>query len=150
MKRLQSQPRPQQAETPPRPQQTANNAQPQKSATGTSTSTAQSSAPKLSDRLTMSEIDAVRKQIEGCWNMPTGMPDTQNLIVEIVVEVNQDGSVRKAEVVDRSRMSSDSFYRRAAESAQRAILRCNPLPLPQGKYEEWKKITFSFTPQGML
>jgi hypothetical protein len=113
---------------------------------------AQSQAPSLSQRLTISEEDALRRQIQQCWNMPIGARDAQNLIVEIMIDVNPDRTVQHVEIVDKSRFASDPFFRTAAEAAQRAVLspRCTPLDLPPEKYEQWKHIDFTFDPRDML
>lgn len=109
-------------------------------------------APSLSDRLTISEEDALRRQMTQCWNMPIGARNAEQLAVEVLIEVNPDRTVRSAQVVDTARMGSDSFFRAAAESALRAVRNplCTPLALPEGKYEQWKTIHFNFDPRDML
>lgn len=115
-------------------------------------STPKSMAPSLSDRLTISEEDMLRRQISRCWNMPVGARDAENLIVEVLIDVNPDRTVRSAEVVDSSRMASDPFFRSAAEAALRALRHpmCSPLELPPDKYEQWKTIRFNFDPRDMI
>lgn len=110
-----------------------------------------SNLPSVSDRLSISEEDALRRQISQCWNMPVGARNAEELIVEVVIEVNPDRTVRSAEIADMSRMS-DSYYRAAAESALRALRnpRCNPLELPPDKYDQWKVIRFNFDPRDMI
>lgn len=105
----------------------------------------------VSDKLTISEEDALRRQIEQCWNIPTGAKDAQSMIVEVRVEVNPDKTVRSAEIVPNSQMS-DPFYRAAAESARRAILnpKCSPLMLPDGREDSWKTMTLRFNPKDVL
>jgi len=112
----------------------------------------QSQSPSLSERLSISEEDALRRQIEQCWNPPIGARDARSLVVDIKITVNQDRTVQSAEVVDKSRMSSDPFYRAAAEAALRAVNnpRCSPLQVPEGKYDQWKTIDFTFDPRDML
>ena len=102
-------------------------------------------------RLQRTEIDAVRRQISECWNMPAGARDAENLIVTIRATVAPDGTVTSAVIEDRSRMG-DPFYRAAAESAQRAMLnpRCQPLKLPPEKYEQWKNLRIDFNPKDMI
>lgn len=109
-------------------------------------------APILGNRLTISEIDAVRRQIEPCWNVQLGARNPEELVVEITVHMNRNGTVRKAYVVDRDRMVSDRFYRAAAESAMRAVQndKCSPLKLPPDKYDRWKEITLTFDPSKMV
>jgi hypothetical protein len=109
-------------------------------------------AEELSDVLTGSEIDAVRQKIYHCWSIPAGAKGAADLVVDIDIEINPDGTVKKAEIVDQERLKKDGFFRIAAESALRAILdpRCQPLPFPPQKYEQWKSITFSFNPKDLL
>ena len=109
-------------------------------------------APSLSSRLTISEEDLLRRQIGQCWNMPVGARNAENLIVEVLIQVNPDRTVRDAQVVDQSRMASDPFFRAAGEAALLALRhpKCSPLELPADKYEEWKTIRFNFDPRDML
>ena len=114
---------------------------------------ASSSKPMDSSKpLTLSEIDAVRQQIKQCWNVPAGAKDAENLVIDIRVFMNPDGTVRKADHLSSARMLSDGFYRTAAESAMRAVLnpRCQPFKLPLEKYERWKTMTLSFNPREMF
>jgi outer membrane biosynthesis protein TonB len=108
-----------------------------------------SSAP-----MTISEVDAVRYKIEKCWIVPAGARDAENLIVRIRITLNQDGTIRGSpEIVERSRMNraGQQFFRIAAESARRAVLKCQPYDmLPQKKYERWREIELTFNPKEML
>lgn len=104
----------------------------------------------VDNKMTISEIDAVRRQIERCWNVPAGAKDAKDLVVDIHVLLNQDGTVRQATVVDQSRMNSDNFFRAAAESARRAVYACSPLKLPAEKYSIWQDMTLSFNPSQIL
>ncbi|MEE9250877.1 MAG: cell envelope integrity protein TolA, partial [Alphaproteobacteria bacterium] len=108
--------------------------------------------PSVDLRMTVSELDAIRRQIEACWIIPAGARDAENLVVDIQVIMNPNGTVRQASVVDRNRMAADSFFRAAAESALRAVLspRCNPLKLPPKKYRQWQTFTLSFNPKDMI
>lgn len=110
------------------------------------------SAPLTADRLTVSEEDALRQQIRGCWNVPVGAKDIENITVEITIQVNPDRTLKDAIVVDQARLSRDSFFRAVAESALRALRnpRCSPLALPPEKYQEWQETTFTFSPKDML
>lgn len=107
--------------------------------------------PSLDQQVSISEIDAVKRQIEGCWSMPAGARDARDLIVTIRATVAPDGRVISARIDDMSRMG-DPFYRAAAESAQRAVLnpRCQPLKLPLHKYEQWKDLRLDFNPKDMI
>lgn len=156
--------------TPPKPQQTALSSllknveklkqqeptqpqtQPQQPTQSQPQPDLQTLAARISDRLTASEEDALRRQFAACWNPPVGAKNAQNLIVDIIVQVNADRTVASAQIVDQAREASDPFYRMAAESARRAVLnpRCSPLDLPADKYDQWKTILFHFDPRDML
>jgi hypothetical protein len=110
-------------------------------------------ASAFSTRLTVSELDAIRHQIEQCWNVPVGARDAENLVVELNVDMNPDATVRQVRIVDRQGLyQSDAFYRAAADSAMRAVLnpRCSPLRLPLDKYETWRNFTLNFNPRDMF
>jgi len=108
--------------------------------------------PILGERLTISEEDALSRHIEPCWNVQIGARNPEELAVDIRLYMNRDGTVRRAEVIDRGRMSSDRFYKAAAEAAMRAVLnkRCQPLPIPPHKYEQMKSFVYHFDPSKMV
>lgn len=111
-----------------------------------------SEAPALADKLSISEEDALRRQIAGCWNPPIGARNAEELVVQVVITVNPDRTVQSVKVADQMRMATDNFFRAAAESAVRALRHplCTPLALPSEKYEQWKVIRFNFDPREML
>lgn len=101
--------------------------------------------------LTVSEIDAIRYQIQQCWSIPAGARDAVNLVVRIKVFLNADGSLSKASEIVGSRGTDDPLHRTAAESARRAVLKCTPLNhLPAENYARWREITLTFNPREML
>jgi hypothetical protein len=108
-------------------------------------------AGDVGDKVTMTELDALIRQLAGCWNIPAGAMDAENLSIDIKIWVNPDATVRDAKIVDTARAASDPFYRAAAESARRAALspQCSPLKLP-AKYKHLKTLTVSFNPKEML
>jgi hypothetical protein len=109
-------------------------------------------AEEVGETLTATQIDLIRQTIRKCWHFPSGLKNAEDLVVDIKMELDQEGNVKKAEIVDRKRMLTDSNYRIAAENAYRAVLDpdCNPLPLPKDKYEEWKNLELSFNPKDMF
>ncbi len=106
----------------------------------------------FSQRLTMSEQDALRQQLSSCWNLMAGARFAEDLVVAIKLFMNPDRTIREARIVDQFRYNRDSFFRAAGDSALRAVMnpRCNPLNLPPQKYEQWKEITIHFDPREML
>jgi outer membrane biosynthesis protein TonB len=107
---------------------------------------------RVSDVLSMSEQDALRQQLAGCWNIMAGAMNAEDLAVEVRVVVNPDRTVASAEIIDKARYNSDTFFRTMAESALRAVKnpRCSPLRLPPDKYNLWNKMTIVFDPKEMF
>lgn len=116
------------------------------------TPTAKNARFDANRKLSVSEIDAVRRQVEGCWNVPIGAKQAKSLLIELQVEMGPDRKVRNVEVIDRLRMVTDRAFRAAAESAVRAMRnpKCSPLKLPPDKYETWKTFVITFDPKDML
>tara|TARA_B100000427_G_scaffold308188_1_gene296222 strand:- start:657 stop:1424 length:768 start_codon:yes stop_codon:yes gene_type:complete len=105
-----------------------------------------------SSSLTLSQKDALKAQIFGCWSIPLGLPYDKNLLVRIKLELNPDGSVYKSEILDHARMNSpgQGFYKVLAESVLRAIKLCDPLKVPPTGYERWKKLQLNFDAKEMV
>ena len=102
--------------------------------------------------LTLSEEDALKAQIFGCWSIPLGLPYNQNLLVRIKLKLKPDGSVIRSEILDHARMNKpgQGFYKVLAESALRAIKLCQPLRVPSTGYERWKDLQLNFDAREML
>ena len=102
--------------------------------------------------LTLSEEDALKAQIFGCWSIPLGLPYNENLLVRIKLELKPDGSVISSEILDHARMNrpGQGFYKVLAESALRAIKLCQPLRVPSTGYERWKELQLNFDAREML
>lgn len=119
------------------------------------------SAAGLGTGLTVSEIDALKAQIEDCWNIPAGAQDAENLIIELRVFLAPDGTVQRTEILNRGRYNTDSFYRAATDSAVRAVERCENgtnfdgtlrrgYSLPRERYEDWRSVRLTFDPSQLL
>ena len=82
--------------------------------------------------LSLSEEDALKAQIFGCWSIPLGLPYNENLLVRIKLQLNPDGTVTQSEILDHARMNKpgQGFYKVLAESALRAVKLCQPLRVP--------------------
>ena len=105
-----------------------------------------------SSSLTLSEEDALKAQIFGCWSIPLGLPYNENLLVRIKLKLKPDGTVTDSEILDHARMNKpgQNFYRVLAESALRAIQLCQPLRVPTTGYERWKNLQLNFDAREML
>ena len=108
----------------------------------------------LGKKLTISEIDAIRRQIERCWLVPAaiGAKDVQEMSVQVRLKLNPDGTLRESRIVDRFRMETNATYKAVAESALRAIRnpRCSRFNLPLQKFDVWKDMVLLFNPSEMV
>ena len=102
--------------------------------------------------LSLSEEDALKAQIFGCWSIPLGLPYNENLLVRIKLLLNPDGTVLQSEILDHARMNrpGQGFYKVLAESALRAVKLCQPLRVPSTGYERWKELQLNFDAREML
>jgi len=106
----------------------------------------------LRSALTLSEEDALKAQIFGCWSIPLGLPYDKNLLVRIKLKLKPDGTVLESKILDHARMNKpgQGFYKVLAESALRAIRMCQPLKVPLNAYERWKDLQLNFDAHEML
>ena len=106
----------------------------------------------FANALTLSQEDALRAQIFGCWSLPLGLPYQENLLVRIKLKLKPDGTVLRSEILDHARMNQpgQGFYKVLAESALRAIRICQPLRVPPTGYEKWKDLQLNFDANEML
>ena len=106
----------------------------------------------IASSLTLSEEDALKAQIFGCWSIPLGLPYNENLLVRIKLKLKQDGTVIKSEILDHARMNTpgQAFYKVLAESALRAVRLCQPLRVPTTGYDRWKDLQLNFDANEML
>ena len=102
--------------------------------------------------LSLSEEDALRAQIFGCWSVPLGLPYDDDLLVRIKLKLKPDGTLIKTEILDHARMNmpGQGFFKVLAESALRAIQLCQPLKVPTSGYERWKDLQLNFDAREML
>jgi len=100
----------------------------------------------------LDEEDLLTAQIFSCWSIPLGLPYDEDLVVKIKLELNQDGTIKKAEILDSDRMNEvgQGFYKVLAESALRAIRLSEPLRVPTTGYERWKDLQLNFDAKKML
>ncbi|OPZ78416.1 MAG: hypothetical protein BWY78_00600 [Alphaproteobacteria bacterium ADurb.Bin438] len=110
----------------------------------------------LSRKISITDKDALISRIRSCWNVEAGVKGAESMIVEITVALNNDGSVKKVEIVDMRRFKSDYAFRTIAESARRAIYVCerrgenSPFYILAKKYPDtfdvWQDLRLRFSP----
>jgi colicin import membrane protein len=100
-------------------------------------------------KLSQSEMDALRGQVQRCWNVPAGAADAPNLKVSIKFRLDRSGELEgAAEIISGG--GSGGIERAAAESARRAVIQCAPYTLPAEKYETWSEVVVNFDPSDMF
>jgi hypothetical protein len=122
--------------------------------TNTGTAQAPSEAPatlgvatgSADAKMTQSEIDALKAQIEQCWVIPTGWTHPREVSVTVRFGLKQDGTVNGAPTVVE--FPASQYGPVAADNAIRAILQCGPYALPAEKYDQWSVVQLRFTPPG--
>lgn len=101
------------------------------------------------ERLSQSEMDALRQRLGGCWSVPAGVDDADTLRVSVRFRLDRSGSLEGRPEVIRGGASSGPG-RIAAESAVRAVQKCEPFNLPADKYDTWAEIVVNFDPTDMF
>lgn len=101
------------------------------------------------EKLSQSEMDALRGQIQRCWNIPAGALDAEDLKVSVQFKLLPSGEIEgNPEIISGG--GGSGVQRAAAESARRAVARCAPYNLPADKYEAWADVIVHFDPSEMF
>jgi colicin import membrane protein len=99
--------------------------------------------------LTQSEMDALRGQIQRCWNVPAGVAGAEDLKISIKIRLDRSGEIEgRPEVIAGG--GSSSVRSAAVGAARRAVLRCAPFKLPASKYDAWADVIVHFDPSDMF
>ena len=100
-------------------------------------------------QLSQSEIDALRKRLAECWSPPVGATNGSGLKVVLRVLFKPDATVAAQPVLVAG--TASAFGPAMAESAMRAVLRCQPFTMLRADhYELWKDIEITFDPREMF
>ena len=105
-------------------------------------------APRMSMSMA-SALDAwLTESYLNCWTPPPGMPEGDTYVAQIKVVFNPDGSLSGRPVLLNP--PSDRAWRAHAESAMRAVRKCDPLRVPaqyMPYFDQWKIETIHFDPR---
>lgn len=103
--------------------------------------------------LTISEKDFIASKLRECWNIDGGAQNIEEIIIEIKVLLNKDGSVREATISNNMNLPA---FKSLAESARRAVHICaqkgeeSPFKILANTYAEhyndWKELHLHFNP----
>ena len=108
---------------------------------------------RMDKLLTISDKDFIATKLRDCWNINGGTQDIDEIVVEIRVLVNKDGSVRDVKVMNNMNLPA---FRSLSESARRAVFICDkkgdesPFKILSDNYadhyNDWKELYLNFNP----
>jgi len=105
-------------------------------------------APRMSISMA-SALDAwLTESYLNCWDPPPTMPEGNIYVAEIRVVFNPDGSLSGRPILLNP--PADRAWRPHAESAMRAVKKCDPLKVPaeyMPYFDQWKVETIHFDPR---
>ena len=102
--------------------------------------------------LSISEMDALAGRLRQCWNLDPGARGIEDMVIEIKAALNQNGTVRAVEVMDKTRYNTDGHFRSVANSAVRAVHICESVYKEilaekyADKYDRWQVLRLRFNP----
>ena len=101
-------------------------------------------------KLTMSEMDALRGQIQNNWSIIPGLAEAQDVRVKVTMQLDQNGDIIGEPEVTATG-GSESARRALAGGARRAIMKSRPFKgLPPEKYDAWSEVVVNFDPSEMM
>lgn len=93
--------------------------------------------------------NVLRDQVKRCWVEPADLSDKQSLLVELQIELNENGTLMRVPklIYPSSKSGASASLLVAIDNAIRATKQCAPYVLPPDRYAEWQNFTFRFDPQ---
>jgi len=118
--------------------------------TNTMVSPASLGAPNANSQFLMqSWMGALRARVESFWDIPAGSLDVADMVVQVRVRFNRDGSLKGEPIVLND--NPNPAFRVAAEASLRALHRGAPYSfLPASQYDTWNDVELDFRPQDMF
>ena len=100
-------------------------------------------------KLQSSLENVLRDQVKRCWVEPADLSDPQSLLVELQIELNENGTLLRPPKLKypNSKSGASASLLVAIDNAIRATKQCAPYVLPPDRYAEWQNFTFRFDPQ---
>ncbi len=94
--------------------------------------------------------DLIRAQVMRRWSFNAVALGSHSFQIALRVTVLRNGTVQKAEILDRERYTNDALYRDIALSARNAVLLSSPLTLPAGAFGDRIVVTLTLNPRDTL
>lgn len=104
---------------------------------------------KPAGKLSQSEMDALRGQIQKYWNIIPGLADGGEIRVTVSMQLDRSGNILGQPDVNATG-GSQSARTTLAGSARRAVLRAQPYNLPLDKYDTWSEVIVNFDPSQLF
>ena len=108
---------------------------------------------RMDKLLTISDKDFIASKLRDCWNIDGGAQNIDEIVVQIRVLVNQDGSIREAKIMNNMNLPA---FKSLSESARRAVYICaqkgadSPFKILADHYgdhyQDWKELYLNFNP----
>jgi membrane protein involved in colicin uptake len=101
-------------------------------------------------KLSQSEMDALKGMIEKNWSIMPGMVTDNGIVITVKFKLDENGQIVGNPEVKGS--GGDESALRALEGgAYRAVMKSAPFDqLPKDKYDTWKVVTVNFHPSDMM
>jgi len=104
----------------------------------------------IGSKLSMSEMDALRGQIQNNWSIIPGLSDAADVRIQVKMQLDQNGDIIGEPEVTATG-GSESARRALAGGARRAIMKSRPFKgLPPEKYDAWSEVVVNFDPSQMM
>lgn len=90
----------------------------------------------LAGGLPREQIEALRAQVQRCWEIPGGWTNPRQASVTIRFRLKKDGTVDGQPVV--TEFPASPIGKAASDTAVLAVKRCGPYQLPADSYDKWR------------
>lgn len=101
-------------------------------------------------KLSQSEMDALRGQIENNWSVIAGIEGADGVVIRVTMKLDETGDIIGDPEVTASG-GSETARRTLEASAMRAIMKSRPFKnLPRDKYDAWSEVVVNFDPSELL
>jgi hypothetical protein len=94
--------------------------------------------------LPQDQVEAVRAQVQRCWEIPNGWSNPRQVSVAVRFRLKKDGTVDGKPVITEFHPSP--IGKAAADKAVLAIERCGPYQLPADSYDKWRLMELHLAP----
>ncbi|PHS40850.1 MAG: hypothetical protein COA91_03200 [Robiginitomaculum sp.] len=98
---------------------------------------------------TIAAVDYIRARLKDCWFVDTGALDFQDLVINVELLLNEDGSIRNISVLNNADIisSSNRSWRAARHNALTGLRKCAPYDgLLAINYDIWKELRLRLDP----